>query len=197
MAAPRRRATYEDLMQVPDTKVAEIIDGELIVSPRPASPHAYASTSLGSTLHVSFHEDAGRGDPARPGGWWILAEPELHFGDDVLVPDFAGWRRERMPTFPSVPYFTHAPDWVCEVVSPSTGRIDRSRKMRVYAREGVAHLWLVEPLVHTVEVYRLGDGALWTLAGAWGGDDKVHLEPFAAIELSLARWWVPAPPAAS
>jgi len=178
-------------MQVPDTKVAEIIDGELIVSPRPASPHAYASTALGSALHVAFHDDAGTGDPARPGGWSILAEPELHFGDDVLVPDFAGWRRERMPTFPSVPYFTLAPDWVCEVVSPSTARIDRSRKMRVYAREGIAHLWLVEPLLRTVEVYRLGGGGLWTVAGAWGADEKVCLEPFAAIELALARWWVP------
>ncbi len=178
-------------MQVPDTKVAEIIDGELIVSPRPASPHAYASTALGSALHVAFHDDRDASNPARPGGWWILAEPELHFGDDVLVPDFAGWRRERMPTFPSVAYFTLAPDWVCEVVSTSTGRIDRSRKMRVYAREGIAHLWLVEPLLHTVEVYRLGDGGLWTVAGAWGAEEKVRLEPFAEIELALARWWVP------
>ena len=125
MAAPRRRATYEDLMQVPDTKVAEILDGELFVSPRPASPHAYAAMAIGSRLHTSFHGDGDADQPAGPGGWWLVFEPELHFGDDVLVPDIAGWRRERMPSFPSVPYFTLAPDWVCEVISPSTGRIDR------------------------------------------------------------------------
>ena len=120
MAAPRRRATYEDLMQVPDTKVAEIIDGELIVSPRPASPHAYAASAMGATLLSQFHGDApGAADPARPGGWWMLFEPELHLGGDVVVPDWAGWRQERMPVFPAVPFFTQAPDWVCEIISPS------------------------------------------------------------------------------
>jgi Uma2 family endonuclease len=191
MAVPRRRATYQDLMQVPDTKIAEIIDGELIVSPRPASPHAYAASAMGSVLHGALHGDAtGPGDPARPGGWWILLEPELHLGDDVVVPEWAGWRHARMPVFPAVPFFTQAPDWVCEIVSPSTGRIDRSRKMRIYARESVAHLWLVDPLVCTVEVYRL-TGALWTVAAVSGGDDCVRLEPFADAELALGLWWLP------
>ena len=194
MAAPKRRATYEDLMQVPDTKVAEIIDGELIVSPRPASPHAWAGTAIGALVHSSFHGDGNPANPAQPGGWWIVFEPELHLAEDVVVPDLAGWHRERMPVFPSVPYFTLAPDWVCEIVSPSTGRIDRSRKMRIYAREGVQHLWLVDPLVRTIEVYRKNGGGLWTVNGVWGGDERVRAEPFTAIELALARFWLPETP---
>src|SRR5262249_30281524 len=96
---PKRRATYEDLMEVPDTKVAEIIEGELVVNPRPGSPHAHAATVIGSDIVGPFHRAPG--DPAGPGGWWILLEPELHLGDDVLVPDWAGWRRTRMPVFPN------------------------------------------------------------------------------------------------
>ena len=194
VGTPKRRATYADLMEVPDTKVAEIIDGELIVSPRPASPHAYAASVIGGDIQGPFHRDPGA--PPMPGGWWLLLEPEIHFAADVLVPDWAGWQRERMPFFPRVPFFTQAPDWVCEVVSPSTGRIDRSRKMRVYAREGVGHLWLVDPLTQTLEVYRL-EARRWTVAAVYGGDDVVRAEPFAAIELALARWWVPEPPVGS
>src|SRR5262245_49990018 len=190
MGEPKRRATYEDLMHVPDTKVAEIIDGELIVSPRPASPHAHAATILGVDVVGPFHRDPA--DPSGVGGWWILLEPELHFGDDVLVPDWAGWRRERMPVFPHAPWFTLAPDWVCEVISPSTARIDRSRKMRIYAREGVGHLWFVDPLLQTLEVYRL-ESSRWVVAATQAGDDVARIEPFDAIELRLARWWPPIP----
>jgi Uma2 family endonuclease len=185
---PKRRATYEDLMQVPDTKVAEIIDGELIVSPRPGSPHTRAATSLGVDIAGPFDREPG--DPAGPGGWWILLEPELHFGDDVLVPDWAGWRREHMPVFPDTPAFTQAPDWVCEVISPSTGRIDRSRKMHIYARERVVHLWLVDPLIETLEIYRL-DGDRWVVVGTHAEEDAVRAEPFDAVELRPGRWWMP------
>ena len=195
MAAPKRRATYEDLMQVPDTRVAEILDGELFVSPRPASPHAWATSAIGALVHSDCHGDGDPLAPARPGGWWIVDEPELHFTEDVLVPDIVGWRRERMPSFPRVPYFTLAPDWVCEVVSPSTGRIDRSRKMRIYGREGVAHLWLVDPLLRTIEGYRRNDGALWIVDGVWDGDQRVRVAPFAEVELPLARFWPPEEPA--
>jgi Uma2 family endonuclease len=189
MGEPKRRATYEDLMQVPDTKVAEIIDGELIVSPRPASPHTHAATVIGIDVGGPFHRSPD--DPAGPGGWWIALEPELHFGEDVLVPDWAAWRRERMPSFPNVPFFTLAPDWVCEVVSPSTGRIDRSRKMRIYAREGIAALWLVDPLQQTVEVYRLESGR-WVVVATHAGDEVVRIEPFEAVGMDLSRWWIPA-----
>jgi Uma2 family endonuclease len=186
MSHAKRRATYEDLMQVPDHLVAEIIDGELMTSPRPATPHARAEFAIAHDL-AAF--DQGPGSPGIPGGWWILPEPELHFGDDVLVPDLAAWRRERMSAIPRAAFISLAPDWICEVVSPSTGRIDRSRKMRIYAREAVRHLWFVDPLARTLEVYRLEDDR-WIVASTHGGDDVVHAEPFDAVPLELARWWL-------
>ena len=187
MAVAKRYATYEDLEQVPDTKVAELIDGDLIVSPRPASPHARSATVLGADLLGGF--DGPPGSPDRPGGWWLLFEPELRFGRDVLVPEIAGWRRERMPALPNVAAFTQAPDWVCEVVSPATGAVDRARKMRVYAREGVCHLWIVDPLQRTLEVYRL-EGGRWVVVSTHGGTDPVVAEPFEAVTLDPARWWL-------
>jgi Uma2 family endonuclease len=187
MAIRKYPATYEDLRAVPDTMVAEIIDGELIATPRPASPHARAASVLAVDLGGPF--DRPPGDPEGLGGWWLLFEPELHLGPDVLVPDHAGWRRERLPVIRDVPAFTLAPDWVCEVISPSTAPIDRGRKMRIYARERVPHLWIVDPIVRTLEVYRLEDGR-WIVAGAYGGDETVRAEPFDAVELRLSRWWL-------
>jgi Uma2 family endonuclease len=189
MDPARRRATYEDLLKVPDLLIAEIIDGELITSPRPASPHARATSVIGRVLDPF---DQRPGGPGSPGGWWILFEPELHLGVDILVPDLAGWRRERMPVLANVPYFELAPDWVCEVVSPTTGRIDRVRKMPVYAREQVDYVWLVDPLMRTLEVYRL-EGQRWVVVSTYGGEDRVHAEPFEAIELDLNRWWLEGP----
>ena len=134
--------------------------------------------------------DRGVGDPPGPGGWWVLLEPELHLGDDVVVPDWAGWKRERLPVLPDTAAFTNAPDWVCEVISPSTGRIDRSRKMWIYARAGVSHLWLVDPLLETLETYHLETGR-WVVLGTYAGHDTVRAEPFDAVEIALAHWWMP------
>ena len=128
------------------------------------------------------------GGPGGPGGWWILYEPELHLGADVLVPDLAGWRHERMPAIPNAPYVELAPDWVCEVLSPTTGRIDRIRKMPIYAREQVAHLWLVDPGLRTLEIYRL-EAQRWVVVATHGGDEVVRAEPFDAVEIDLGRWW--------
>jgi Uma2 family endonuclease len=182
----RRPATYDDLRQVPEHMVAEIIDGELITSPRPATPHARAAWVLGGDLG-DF--DGPPGGPDAPGGWWFLFEPELHFGADVIVPDLAGWNRARLPVIPNTPAIEQAPDWVCEVLSPSTARVDRARKMRIYAREGVGHLWLLDPLARTLEIYRLVDGQ-WVVVAAHGGDDGIRAEPFEAVTLAMQRWWL-------
>jgi Uma2 family endonuclease len=186
VSSVKRRATYADLCQVPDHMVAEIIDGELFASPRPAAPHALAASMLGAVLIGSFAGDTPT--PAGPGGWWILFGPELHLREDVIVPDFAGWRREHMPAVPDVAFFELAPDWACKVISPSTGVIDRGRKMRVYAREHVRHLWIVDPVIRTLEVYRL-EGERWTVASTHAGAEEVHAEPFEAVALDMRRWW--------
>jgi len=177
---------YEDLLQVPDILIAEIVDGELITSPRPAFPHARATSAIGQDLSPF---DRRPGGPSGPGGWWILFEPELHLGADVLVPDLAGWRQERMPNLENVAYCELAPDWVCEVVSPGTMRIDRVRKMPIYVREQVGYLWLVDPLARILEVYRL-EGQRWIVVGTHGGAERVRAEPFEAIEPDMSRWWL-------
>jgi Uma2 family endonuclease len=191
MAGTKHRATYDDILRLPDNVVGEIVGGELFVSPRPAIPHTVASSQIGVDIGGPFH---GRHGGSRgPGGWWILDEPELHLGEDVLVPDIAGWRRARMPTAPTTAAIELPPDWVCEVISPSTAKLDRQWKMAVYARVAVRDLWLVDPIARTVEVFRLtGDG--WNLAGVHGDDAKVRLEPFAEVELDLARWWIETEP---
>jgi Uma2 family endonuclease len=177
-------ATYEDLREVPDNFIAEMFDGELYAMPRPALPHAHAAIVLTDELVGPFHR--GRNGP---GGWIILYEPELHFGNDVLVPDFAGWRRERLPAVPAEPYTTLAPDWICEVLSASTEALDRGKKLRIYAREGVAHAWLLDPLRQTLEVLRLESGS-WIEVATHEGRAGVRAAPFDAIELELGALWI-------
>ena len=177
------RATYQDVLDAPAHRVAEIVDGTLYTHPRPAPPHAVASSSLGSDLVSTFQ--FGRGGP---GGWWIIDEPELHLGEDILVPDLAGWRRERMAELPDTAYFTLAPDWVCEVLSASTRRLDLHGKRPVYAREGVRHLWLVDPTDRTLEAFELHEGQ-WLLIASAKDDDPVSIRPFDAITFSLGDLW--------
>lgn len=173
---------YEELERLPDHLTGEIIGGELYVSPRPATPHSRAASRLGFSLGPF---DVGR---EGLGGWLIRFEPELHLGADVLVPDIGGWRRERMPEMPDVVGITVAPDWVCEVLSPSTEKLDRNRKMAVYAREGVSHLWLVAPRVQSLEVYRREGGA-WTKLAVHTGNAVVRAEPFEALAIEMRLLW--------
>ena len=184
MSRPLKKdATYADLCAVPENFVAEILGGDLYAFPRPASRHSLAASVLGAELTGPFH--VGKNGP---GGWWLLDEPELHFDADVLVPDLAGWRRERMPAVPDVAYFTLVPDWICEVLSPSTESIDRGKKLTIYAREGVQHAWLLNPLLQTLEVWRLVSQR-WSLVGTHVDNARVRAEPFDAIELPLAALW--------
>lgn len=178
-----RQATYDDLRALPPGYVGEIIDGELHSHPRPAPRHVQSRSVLGIDLGAAFQR--GRGGP---GGWWILDEPELHLGRHVLVPDLAGWRRERMPALPDTAWFELAPDWISEILSPATARLDRVKKMPIYAEAAVAHLWLVDPDLRTLEVYAC-DGAHWLLLGGHADQDVVRAAPFDAIELELSALW--------
>lgn len=184
MTAALKFATYADIVALPENLVGEILGGVLHTHPRPAPRHARATSNLGVKVGSPF--DMGEGGP---GGWWILDEPELHLGADVMVPDLAGWRRERMPRLPEAAWFEQAPDWVCEVLSPATARTDRVLKLPRYATAAVAHCWLIDPDARTLEAYENESGR-WLLLGAWGGDDAPRIPPFDAIELSLSSLWV-------
>jgi Uma2 family endonuclease len=184
----KRPASYEDLLRVPPHLVAELLNGELYTTPRPALRHARVATVLGSEIVGPF--DRGRGGP---GGWLFLTEPELHLQADVVVPDLAGWRRTRLSDIPDAAFLTLAPDWVCEVVSPSTERIDRTSKLSIYAREGVSHAWLINPASETLEILGLAGGR-WTLLDTFAGAVVVHAEPFEVFDLDLSALWTAGAP---
>lgn len=183
-APAHRKPRYEDILNLPEHLVGEILAGELHTHPRPAPRHARAYSALGGNLWDPF--DRGKGGP---GGWWILDEPELHLGAEVIVPDIAGWRRERLPTLPETAWFEVAPDWACEILSPATARTDRAIKMPIYAREEVVHLWLVDPDTRTLEVYQHHDNGHWLLLAILKEDDQVQQPPFDAVRFSLGDLW--------
>lgn len=188
MADPgKRKATYQDVLDAPEHEVAEIINGELRLSPRPGGRATAAGTGLAGELVRPFSH--GRGGP---GGWIVLVEPELHIGDEIVVPDLAGWRIERLPMVPDAAFISVVPDWVCEVLSPSTERMDRAEKMPWYASIGVSHAWLVHPMRRTLEAFRLHE-AKWLAIAVHKDDERARIEPFDAIELELALLWAHTP----
>jgi Uma2 family endonuclease len=178
---------YEQLEALPDGLIGEILDGQLHTQPPPASRHLRAASRLDRIIGRRF-DDGDNG----PGGWWIFPEPELHFIQDteVNVPDLAGWRRETMPRPPEGHRFTIVPDWICEILSESTESTDRGIKMPIYARFGVAYLWLVDPQTRTLETYALADET-WRETGRYSGNQPVSAVPFDAVTLRLADLWIP------
>jgi Uma2 family endonuclease len=176
-------ATYEDLFDLPEFLVGEIVNGRIVTHPRPAPKHARAYSTLGIEIGSPF--DRGRNGP---GGWWILDAPELHLDRDVLVPDLAGWRRERMPKLPETAWFELPPDWICEILSPSTAKIDRVEKLPIYARHGVAHAWLVDPDLRILEIYENRAGQ-WLLLNVLKDDASVAERPFDAVAFPLDSLW--------
>jgi Uma2 family endonuclease len=177
------RATYADVEAAPENLVAEIINGELMTHPRPTFRHGAAATALQVSLGSPFQY--GRGGP---GGWIFAVETEFKLGDDLLVPDVAGWRVEHFPGEPERNYFTDAPDWLCEILSGSTEKRDRTLKMDIYARAGVPHMWLLDPRLQVLEAFELRDG-IWGKIGNWNSADEVRAAPFNAISFSLADLW--------
>lgn len=177
-------ATYEDLYTIPENMVGEIIDGELLVTPRPSVRHNHAASVLGGEVAGPYH--LGRGGP---GGWIILDEQEIMLGQHLLVPDMSGWRRERFPEKISDNWISVAPDWVCEVLSPGTIRIDKVRKMPLYGQYGVPHLWFMDPVARTLEVFGL-ESSRWVLMAVFSDEDRVRAEPFTEIEISLGDLWL-------
>jgi Uma2 family endonuclease len=177
--AAHTESLYDAIERLPEGVVGEIIDGQLHTQPRPAGPHVRTAGALYAEITGPF--DRGRNGP---GGWQILPEPEIHFRRDVevLVPDIAGWRRERLPEMPEDQRFEVVPDWVCEVLSPSTAGTDRELKMRVYARYGVPDAWLVDPREKRVEAYTLETGA-WHHVATASGDTPIRAAPFTAIDI--------------
>lgn len=178
-----KRATYQDVLDSPPHMVAEVIAGVLHQSPRPALPHAQAASVVAEELGPPFKRAKGG-----PGGWITLYEPEIHLGDDIVVPDVGGWRRETLAVLPEDPYLAVAPDWVCEVASPSTRALDRGLKLEIYQREGVDHVWLVEPLDKFLEVLEL-DGETYRIVQRASTDEPARLRPFDAIVFDVAALW--------
>lgn len=178
-------ATYQDVLDAPPNMVAELIEGELYLNPRPTPRHSHAALRLASVLDGPFM----KGEDG-PGGWWIVLEPEVHFEDDAhaVVPDVGGWLKDDVPRFPDTAYFESPPSWVCEVLSPSTRKLDLTTKRDFYARQGVREIWFVDPLARTLEAFSHTDGA-WTLISAFKDDESVSLPPFDAIAFSLAVLW--------
>lgn len=185
--AARKRATYEDLLALPPNVKGEILDGVLYTQPRPRSWHVLGASGLQELLGPPFRRGVGG-----PGGWWILVEPGIELPDSPEVsPDLAGWRRERMPNLPRREAIKVVPDWVCEILSPSTVVYDQHTKKRFYAKHGVRWLWIIDPEARLLTAHRLQNGG-WFEVGSWVGDDRARIEPFDAIELSLADIWTSA-----
>lgn len=180
----KKKATYEDLYNIPENMTGEIIDGEMIVTPRPSRRHIYTASALDKKIGPPYQFGEGGG----PGGWIILVEPEIGFGGDILVPDLAGWKEERYPDEEAHNWISVAPDWVCEVVSPSTRQRDKMEKMAIYAQEGVPYFWLIDPIAKTLDAFRL-EGRKWVVVGLYVEGAKARIEPFEDIEISLDDLW--------
>ena len=185
MQRPDRHSPYEQLLDLPETLTGEILRGQLHAEPRPGPRHLHAASRLDRTIGRGYGDGEGG-----PGGWWNLVEPEIHFlrEFEVVVPDLAGWKRANMMSLPAGAYFEIAPDWICEVLSPSTASKDRGLKMPLYARYGVSYAWLVDPEARTLEAFELQGGA-WSEIGRFSGNDECVVAPFDAMTVDLATLW--------
>jgi len=177
-------ATYEDILALPENTVGEILNGQLETHPRPAPKHALAASSMGMEIGLPFQKGHGGS-----GGWWIIDEPECHVSNHIFVPDLAGWLKKRMPTLPETAWFNIRPDWVCEIISPSSASRDRVTKMYIYANLEIPYYWIIDPIGQTLEVYQLQEDKSWRLLKTYANDDNVKVAPFDSYSFSLANLW--------
>jgi Uma2 family endonuclease len=189
MALPQRKlATYEDLLALPDDVKAEVIAGEIVVTPSGLPRHSNAQGAARRFVGGPFHDDHGRGGP---GGWWIFVESDIRLNlHNVVRPDLSGWRRERLPNPGLVRPIDVVPDWVCEVLSPSTATRDRMIKRRLYAQAGISHYWIIDPQARLLETLVLRDG-VWMDGGVYDDTSTARIAPFEAIELEIDRLFLP------
>ncbi len=179
----KKQACYEDLCRLPENMIGEIIEGELYATPRPSFRHSNVAAGL-AEIRISYQYKRGG-----PGGWMILIEPEIQLGKSILVPDLAGWQKERLPCPPETNWTPVVPDWICEILSPGSIRIDRIKKMNIYSRHAVPNVWIIDPIAETLEVFRLENGR-WSLVLTAAGNDAVRAEPFHEIQIDLKNlWW--------
>lgn len=187
MQPVKRPATYADLLALPEGARFEVLDAELVAMPAPLPRHANPQRALGRVVGGPFHDDDGFGGP---GGWWILPEVDVRLSaHDIVRPDLAGWRRSRLPV-PDVRPIDVVPDWVCEILSPSSVSRDRVYKRRLYARHGVAWYWLIDPEARTLEALELQAGR-WIDAGSYDDEATARVPPFEAIEIAVGRLFLP------
>ena len=179
----KKKATYEDLYSIPENMTGEIIDGELIVHPRPSRKHIHAASALDKRIGTPYQFGEGG-----PGGWIIHVEPEIQLGEHTMVPDLAGWKRERFIWEEDQNPISVTPDWICEILSPSTRRFDKMKKMPIYADYGVGHFWLLDPIAKILDTFRLKPNG-WLLLARFYGGDKIRSEPFEEIEFDLEDLW--------
>ena len=172
-------ATYADIEALPPNVVGEILFGRLVTHPRPTRRHGGAASILGVLLGGPYQLGVGG-----PGGWIFVDEPELHLGDDIVVPDIAGWRVERVTEPAEQAHFEVPPDWVCELMSPRTEAHDRGEKRRIYASNGVAHLWYFDPRVPLMEIFERQD-MNWLLLDTIKEDGEINAPPFPELTFAL------------
>lgn len=189
MASPQRKlATYADLLALPEGARGEVLAGELITAPAPLPRHSKVQRAAGRFLGGPFDDDDGRGGP---GGWWIFVEVDVALGPhDIVRPDLSGWHRARLPRPGNTRPIDITPDWVCEVVSPSTAARDRVTKRQLYAQFGVPYYWLIDPDARVLEALALRD-KIWTEIGVYDDTATARIEPFQAIELEVGRLFLP------
>ncbi len=190
VAKSKKPPTYEDILALPEGITGEILDGQLYTSPRPAPPHQRAMIGVSSPLHQRYAKPPGGGKT----GWIFLTEPQIHVAPQDIVPDVAGWRLEKLTDVPkkvfAEPLITITPDWVCEILSPSSGTRDRVLKRKIYLELKIGYYWIIDPLNQTLEEYKFENSSKWTEMGVFGGEEKFKIEPFNDIEFDLSTFWL-------